>query len=256
MKLIQFGLGNWGKNHNRILRDRGHEVEVVEVENDYAKFFKELTYRPNAVFVTTSSVMHFPITYYCLQNMIPVFCEKPIVTKKSQLSLLCDIKDPFFMSGHQLVFADEIKELKNRDIQYMSSIRSGAIARDEGSLMSLAVHDIAILYYLQPTKYYAKSAQGNKHEAHIFLSDGVREADIYVKSLSDVKLRHSIFVDDMGRISRFTPDCWNRQDLLEKELDYFLECVSKKEVPKINNLETSVRIMETVFEAKEKLECK
>jgi predicted dehydrogenase len=256
MNIVQVGLGNWGKNHNRILKEKGHDVTTIEVEDNYNDYLSIVVPKTDAVIVTTSSVMHFPILLQCLKRGIPVFCEKPITTKRSQLTTLSSFKDSFFMSGHQLVFADEIKELRLRDIQYMSSIRSGAIARDEGALMSLAVHDIAILYYLQPTKYYVKSAQGNKHEAHIYLSDGSRSADIYVKSLSDVKLRHSVFVDDLGRISRFTPECWNRQDLLEKELDYFLDCVKKNETPKINDLETSIRIMETVFEAKEKLETK
>jgi hypothetical protein len=249
MNIVQVGLGNWGKNHNRILKDRGHDVEVIEVENNYRDMGQ-----PDACIVTTSSVMHFPVAWYCLKHGIPVFCEKPIVTKRSQLDLLKDQGDRFFMSGHQLVFADEIKGLLNKDIVYMSSIRSGAIARDEGALMSLAVHDLAILYYLQPTDFKVVTVQGNKHEAHLNLSDGVRQADIYVRSLSDVKLRHSVFIDDMGRFYRFIPECWNRQDLLEKELDYFLGCVSRKELPDKNDLKTSIKIMETVFDAKELLE--
>lgn len=243
MRIFQFGNGKWGKNHTRILRGNGHNVSVFDIDSDHKEVLQDT---PDAVVVTCSTVNHFPITLYCLERGIPVFCEKPICLEQWQLKAYSYYKDNIFMGGHQLCFLPELKGLSGH-VQYINCVRSGAIPRTEGALFSLAVHDVAVVQMLTG-KCELIEVLGSLHKAKISLN----RADILVESFSHAKLRHMVMVTDSG-IIRLNPENWQRVDLVEMELNHFIDSINKGVVPLYNNMRDCIDIMDIIFKASERL---
>lgn len=243
MNIIQFGIGKWGKNHGRILKDLC-ELEQYDIEYDYKEIIDYS--KPDGVIITTDSVNHYPISEYCIINNIPVYVEKPVLLKKNQLAKLKNFaKDnPIYMSGHQVNFFPGLPDSR---VTYMSSKRVGAIPRSEGSLFSLMVHDIAMAHYLFDTEFEVLYARGDNHRLDIHLiTDDNRIIEMFCSSIDTIKLRSTNFVTDKGIIS-ISPDNWGRFDILETSLKHFLEAIKNKQQTTINNIHFTIKVMETVF---------
>lgn len=247
MKFLQIGAGKWGSNHYRIIKELGESIEQIDVEVNPLSSILE--YRPDAVIITTSSVNHFNLVMLCDRQNIPVFCEKPVCVKESHIEQLSKVKVPF-MSGHQLVFMPEIESFSGR-CNYMFSERSGAIPRDEGALLSLAVHDIAIAHYLFKKDSFNVIADGNKHNAKIYLSNqsGCNLAEILVQSFTNIRLRNLTMIDGTTSTLTIAPDNWNRIDLLKLELKEFIDVVKNNRYDNKNNLQFTLNVMKTAFKA-------
>ena len=250
-----FGNGKWSQNHIRILRSKNIEFEVIDLPE--GSDFKTLLNRSlEGVFIITSSPNHFPILLHCLVLGIPVFCEKPICLRRSQLLELkntFEIHKPIFMSGHQLVFTPQINT--GNTITYFNSMRAGAIPRTEGAILSLAVHDIAVAYSLFGNRNFnVFSVEGNKHECKILLCTipNNYKCEIYVSSFSNIRLRNITFIRD-NMTTCLQPDNWAHINILEKELLHFLFCCSSKSIPEYNNFHITNKVMNTVFDIMDKI---
>lgn len=256
MKFFIFGNGKWSKNHQRILKTNCIPFEVFDI--DTTPFDACLKHgAPMAVIVTASTVNHHTITKHFLENDIPVFCEKPICLETWQLDNLETFipNRPIFMAGHQLVFDKIIHGFaKEGSAVFFSSKRTGAIPRCEGAIMSLAVHDIAIAMHLfNYEKPISIEVAGNQHTAQLMIHWENKTADIYVQSIAQVQLRHATIVGNTGKCTSITPDCWNRTDLLEKELMHFVECVATGKYPTRNNLQQAIEVMRVTIAARDKI---
>lgn len=264
MNILQFGRGKWGTNHNRILTEMGHQVSWIDIEWgwDFVGVIREHRGRNacDAVIITTSSVNHWPIAVYCLECNIPVFCEKPVLLKASQLENLKRVDDSnrIFMAGHQLVFMEDIdwwNRLHTGEIVYMNSMRNGGIPRDEGALFSLMVHDIAMAHHFMNVESFdCIDVDGNKHEIRASLVSGNKQVELYAISVSKVRMRHTTFVKESGEKLSVIPDNWNRMDLLKIELTHFLNHVEVRIPSDINGMRDTINVMETVMKIQAKLE--
>jgi len=266
MNILQFGDGKWGQNHKRILGELGHKVTTLDIDLgwDFVKEYRiENAKRPvDAVLITTSSVNHFPILSYMIQHGIPVFCEKPVLLQEWQLGQLKYFTkvfgDSIFMSGHQLVFMDEIGKFllsTSGDVVYMNSMRAGGIPREEGALLSLMVHDIALAHYtLNEKNFECVHAEGNKHELRATLVSGNKQVDLYAVSVSKVRFRDTVFIKSNGEKLAVRPDNWNRPNLLKEELEMFIRCVDQKIPCRVNGFKDTIQIMETVFKIQKQLD--
>ncbi|MCK5018318.1 MAG: hypothetical protein KAS32_14770, partial [Candidatus Peribacteraceae bacterium] len=128
----------------------------------------------------------------------------------------------------------------------------------EGGILSLGVHDLSLVNYVTGNnKWEVTSVQGSKHEAHICLisESKIISSEIYLSSLSPLRLRHTTFSSKI-KIYSIVPDNWNRLDLLKKELLYFFQCVKENRAPLLNNIESTVAVMNTLFDIQDALERK
>jgi len=257
MNITQFGYGRWGQNHARILRALGHTVSTIDVPNNPTRVLAETPV--DAVIITASSVAHFPLIMEAHSCGIPTFCEKPIcLTTDQRLQLQGIAKlDPqwIFMAGHQLLFDPEIQgSARSHSPWYMASQRTGAVPRDEGAILSLAVHDIALAHFLFDTETLnVEFVEGNRHNARIVLENRGSTAEILVQSFANIRLRHLTIIGRRG--SKFlSPDNWGRYDLLKLELKAFLYCCTAKCQPAINNLEAACNVMKTTLEVQERFD--
>lgn len=262
MNILQFGDGRFGQNHKRILKDLGHEVTTIDIEEGCVADIPIHQYKPDAVVITTSSVNHWPIADSCLFFGIPVFCEKPVLLKENQLQTLKYIykehPDRIYMAGHQLVFMEEI-ELWNLQyggyVVYVNSMRNGAIPREEGALFSLMVHDIALAFHVRNVPELAcLDVEGNKHELRATLAYEDYQVELYAVSVSKVRMRHTSFIKSTGEKLSICPDNWNRPNLLRDELIYFCKHVEKGVPCSVNGIPQVVKIMETVFKIQKLME--
>jgi predicted dehydrogenase len=268
MNILQFGFGKWGQNHRRILTELGHQVHSIDIEEgaQFAPILENIGVNKfyDAVIITTSSVNHFPISMRCIELGIPVFCEKPVLLKESQLECLERAATVYpraiYMSGHQLVFMEDISRWllsSPGNVIYMNSMRNGGIPRDEGALFSLMVHDIALAHFATGCDSFdCIDVDGNKHEIRAILVNGNVQVDLYAISVSKVRFRHTTFFKANGEKLCVVPDNWNRMDLLKIELERFLYCVERGITSGTNGLIETVRIMKTVFKIQNQLDQK
>lgn len=253
MKIVQFGDGKWGQNHKRILTGFDHKLETYDIECKWWSILRRKTI--DAVVITTTSENHFPIALMCLERGIPVFVEKPILLKRNQLDELGKhLDNHILMAGHQLVFMPEI--FNNKDTcKYMFSCRNGAIPRSEGSLFSLMVHDISVAHYVTGmSDFDCVVAEGNKHEMKVILQKDDVFVDLYARSISNVRLRHTTLIKKNGTRIHLTPDNWSLPDLVSKELSLFCFCVANKTPISVNGITDAYKVMSTVFKIQEKFD--
>lgn len=264
--ILHLGDGKWGKNHKRILTELGAQFVSEDIDTLYSlpKMLQSGDF--SAVIITASTINHFPILKETIAARIPVFCEKPICVTKKQAQILRGLEkdfSPIMMGGHQLLFDKSIQVVaEKKNTVYMNSMRAGAIPRTEGAILSLAVHDIALAHYLFDIKAFTCiEAQGNKHTCKITLlandyvdQPNIRYCEIYVQSISHVRLRHLSVLGRDGVIENFCPDNWNRGDLLKDSLVHFLDCVKNNTQPKFNSLIDCCNVMDTVFKVVERME--
>ena len=233
----------------------GHTLSVYDIESKYWNTREIINQTVDAVIITASSVNHWPITEYCLDLDIPVYCEKPLLLKEEQLhELKIREQKKILMVGHQLLFVPEVVMLKSR-VNFMSSIRSGSIPRTEGALFSLMVHDIAVAHYVTgKPQFECIWAEGNRHELKVTLRNELVIVDLYAKSISDVRLRHTTMIDnETFQPVHLSPDNWKRPDLLEKALTAFTAYVQRGHDIGVNGTTDAINVMETVFKIQSKL---
>ncbi len=258
MKILQLGLGAWGKNHHRILTKMGHKVYSFDIANNsYELFATYSKMNLDAVVITTSSVNHFPLIQNFLKKEIPIYCEKPICLSRFQLNQLPSFDNQIFQSGHQLLFHPEIYDpiFLDKKILYLYATRMGAIAREEGAIMSLAIHDIAIILRLMKWQMPSSiEAKGTLQSCKVILHFKKITAEILVQANADIRVRDFIAVLEEGQYIHISPDNWNRHDLLDRALKHFMQAVGDKRPPTMNNLEHTIKIMQVVLTAKEELE--
>lgn len=152
-----------------------------------------LTQRPHAVYIATPHPMHYDQALFCLENKIPVLCEKPLAINEKQVSGLIEASkkhNTFLMEGlwtrflpsFQFLF-DIIQSKAIGEILHLHADMSFIAEKDKtnrffnpelggGSLLDVGVYTIYLSYLLlgNPDKIFAC---GKVNKSHIDETCGI-----------------------------------------------------------------------------------
>ncbi len=178
-------LGNKPEHTEEFIKKFGG-VEASDID----AFIKN---KPDAVYVATPHPLHFDHTLTCLENKIPVLCEKPLAINEKQVSDLINASkknNAFLMEGMwtrflpsfqfliSIIEAGTIGEIlhlhadmsfiaeKNKNNRFFNPELGG------GSLLDVGIYPIYLSYFLlgNPDKIFAC---GKVNEAHIDETCGI-----------------------------------------------------------------------------------
>lgn len=199
MKIIQIGIGGWGKNHARILSELGVLSAVCDADEQKSKEFGE-KYSVNyyssldklleseefdAAFVVTPTSTHTKIAKKLLKARKHVFVEKPLtyesqdgeelaeLAEKNRVILTCGYIERF--NPAVAVVKKLIKEKKYGDLVMLEFHRENRMPlhiKDVGIIYDTSVHDIDTANWLfdeMPSVVFAKAGK-IKHEHEDFAS--------------------------------------------------------------------------------------
>ena len=193
MKIIQIGIGGWGKNHIRILSEIGMLSAVCDVNSKTAKEFGE-KYSVNhyesidelldsenfdAAFVVTPTSTHMEIVSRLLEERKHVFVEKPLtyksedgekllgLAKRKKVQLACGYIERFNPAVNTV--KKVINEGSIGDLIMLEFHRENRIPmhiKDVGIIYDTSVHDIDTANWLfneMPKVVFARAGK-IKHE--------------------------------------------------------------------------------------------
>jgi len=248
MKVLQIGLGGWGKNHARILKEMGILVAVCDtdraLESKYFDFYTDVDDVKeyyDTVFICTPASTHYEIAKKMLKAGKHVFVEKPLCLHSWQvkdLILSCSTK---FTTGFIERFNPTIQSIK--DPTNLTFYRGGCFPKhitDTNILFDTTIHDIDLANHLfnsLPIEMYA-----NKEEDSAFVTlmyPGNRRAEIHSKW--GVKRERYVIADDKKY------DMLNDTDKLKLEIENFLRACEGKGPLEVTALDALLAI-ETIEE--------
>ena len=199
MKIVQIGIGGWGKNHTRILSQLGVLSAICDIDSQKSKEYGE-RYSVNhyesldglldseefdGAFVVTPTLTHTEIAKKLLEAKKHVFVEKPMTYKtedgekltklaeKNKVILTCGYIERFNPAID--VVKKIIKEKKFGDLIMLEFHRSRKIPlhiKDVGIIHDTSVHDIDTANWLfdeMPIVVFARAGK-IKHEYEDFAS--------------------------------------------------------------------------------------
>jgi predicted dehydrogenase len=210
----QVGLGHWGPNVLRnFIKLPGSQVKVccdldeqaldrvsstypeLRTTTDYAQLLDDPEL--DAIVITASAPVHYPMTRAALERGKHVFVEKPLalrVADAAELVALAEAKDLRLMVGHLLLYHPAVQRLKGYidagdlgRVRYVYSQRLnlGQVRRDENAMWSLAPHDISVALYLLGKEPVAVSAVGRD-----YLRPGIHDLVFLTMHFADGSLAH------------------------------------------------------------------
>lgn len=253
MKILQVGFGRWGARHHKAWKSLGCEVFIAEVGDDPLRI--ALQNNVDLVDIVCSSVNHFTVASNIAPTCLPIFCEKPVFVSPLDLarfeSLFMEhMTSPFFASGHQLLYHPDVQKLKEMgQPKFMSSVRTQAIPRDEGAVLSLAVHDIAIFLYLMDWAMPNDiRATGSKFDAYATLTWPNTTATLHVSAFAKTRAR-TLTVVPAGTEPPVSihSGLWDQHNLLELQFSQFKSCLEGGFAPVLNTPEQTIKIMKIAF---------
>ena len=165
----------------------------------------------DAIVIATPTSTHYALALEALQAGKHVLVEKPLAATSDEARRLIDEaarRSLILMVDHTFVYTSAvqaIKELVSTDqlgeLYYYDSVRVnlGLFQHDVDVLWDLAVHDLAIMDFVLPTKPYTVSAVGMRHigdHADIayltLLHEDALIAHVHVNWLAPVKIRRTL----------------------------------------------------------------
>jgi UDP-N-acetylglucosamine 3-dehydrogenase len=199
MKIVQIGIGGWGKNHTRILSQLNVLVAVCDTDTQKSKEYGEkysinhydtldkllISEEFDAAFVVTPTSTHTEITRKILEAKKHVFVEKPMTYKseegeelaklavKNKVILTCGYIERFNPAVD--VVKKMVKEKKYGDLVMLEFHRENRIPlhiKDVGIIYDTSVHDIDTANWLfedMPHVVFARAGR-IKHEHEDFAS--------------------------------------------------------------------------------------
>jgi len=106
MKVLLIGLGKWGQNHLRTLKELGVDVIVCDVDkskNPDTTNFMNVINDVSIVDIVTSADNHYSICQYCIDRGKDIFVEKPITMNSDEAREIIDCVNgngTIFQVGH------------------------------------------------------------------------------------------------------------------------------------------------------------
>ena len=229
IKIGIIGMGYWGPNLYRnfdsskdflvkYICDRDLKVlkkisvsnEFTSKVNNYKKIINDSDIQ--AVVIATPVSTHYSIAKECLEAGKHVFVEKPLadsskkcqslinIAKKNSLTLFVDHTFLYTSAVNKMKEIASKKDFGNLLYYDSTRINLGLIQNDINVMWDLAVHDLAILNFIENRKPKIVSAVGHKHfkskpvtSAYLTVKyDNNFVAHINVNWLSPVKIRQTI----------------------------------------------------------------
>jgi UDP-N-acetylglucosamine 3-dehydrogenase len=199
MKIVQIGVGGWGKNHTRILSELGVLTAICDTNHEKSKEYGEkysINYYESldellnfeefdAAFVITPTSAHADIIMKLLQLKKHVFVEKPMTYKSEdgeKLVKLAEKNKVILTCGYIERFNPAVKvvkkivdEKKYGDLVMLEFHRENRIPvhiKDVGIIHDTSVHDIDTANWLfndMPQVVFARAGK-IKHEHEDFAS--------------------------------------------------------------------------------------
>jgi len=199
MKIVQIGMGGWGKNHARILAQLGVLVAVCDADKERSREYGE-RYSVNyyhsleeiiqneefdAAIVVTPTKTHYEISSKLLEAKKHVFVEKPLtyessegdklkeLAQKKKVILTCGFIERFNPAVD--IVKNYLKEKKYGDLVLLEFHRENRMPlhlKDVGIIYDTAVHDIDTANWLfdeMPFVVFARAGK-IKHEHEDFAS--------------------------------------------------------------------------------------
>ena len=209
MKIIQIGVGGWGKNHTRILSELEVLCAVCDTNKERSKEFGE-KYDVNyynsldeimnkedfdGAFICTPTSTHSAIATELIENKKHVFVEKPMTylsedgeklvekAKKNKVNLTCGYIERFNPAVARV--KEFLKTKKYGELirlEFYREHRMPSHIKDVGIIYDTSVHDIDTAMWLfdeTPELVFAKSGKINhEHEDFATIMLGFKENKI------------------------------------------------------------------------------
>jgi predicted dehydrogenase len=192
MKVAIIGVGHWGphllrnfSNHQSVDGIYCYDTDKKKMDDACKKYaeVKTVTHYDDilnnqaviAVVVATPVTTHFEIAKQAFQYGKHVLVEKPLTSSLDHGTTLVNIareNNCVLMVDHISVYHGAIRKIKEiidtgeiGNIMYITTVRTsqGLVRSDTNVVWDLAIHDLAIVDYLLPTKPNAVSATGTSN---------------------------------------------------------------------------------------------
>ena len=213
MKIVQIGIGGWGKNHTRILSQLNVLVAVCDADAQKSKEYGEkysinhydtldkllISEEFDAAFVVTPTSTHTEITRKLLQAKKHVFVEKPMtykskegeeltkIAEKNKVILTCGYIERFNPAVETV--KKMVKEKKYGDLVMLEFHRENRIPlhiKDVGIIYDTSVHDIDTANWLfedTPHVIFARAGKiKHEHEDYASIMLGYKNDKIAIIS--------------------------------------------------------------------------
>mgnify|MGYP001408641380 FL=1 len=229
IKIGIIGMGYWGPNLYRnfdlskdflvkyvcdrdlkVLKKISLSNEFTSKVNNYKKIINDSDIQ--AVVIATPVSTHYSLAKECLEAGKHVFVEKPLADSSKKCQNLINIARKNSLTlfvDHTFLYTSAVNKMKEiaskkdfGNLLYYDSTRInlGLIQNDINVMWDLAVHDLAILNFIENKKPKIVSAVGHKHfkskpitSAYLTIKyDNNFVAHINVNWLSPVKIRQTI----------------------------------------------------------------
>jgi UDP-N-acetylglucosamine 3-dehydrogenase len=234
LKVVQIGVGGWGKNHSRVLSEFGVLSAVCDVNSERAEEFGK-KYSVNfydsfeslleqeefdAALVCTPTFTHSDITTRLIENKKHVFVEKPMtylsedgqnliaLAKRNNVILTCGYIERFNPAVASV--KDFIKSQKYGDLirlEFYREHRMPQHIKDVGVIYDTSVHDIDTAMWLfdeTPEVVYAIAGKINhEHEDFATITLGFKDnktATISSNWITPIRVRNFNAVCTEARI--------------------------------------------------------
>ena len=211
MKVVQIGVGGWGKNHARILSQLGVLSAVCDIDskkakelgtkytvNHYSSIESLLeSERFDAAFVCTPTSTHFSLATKLLQQKKNVFVEKPMtyqsnegeellkLAKKNKVVLTCGYIERF--NPAVALVKEYVKSKKYGDLIMLEFHRENRMPlhiKDVGIIYDTSVHDIDTAMWLfdgTPEVVFARAGKiRHEHEDFATIMLGFKDNRVAV----------------------------------------------------------------------------
>ncbi len=211
MKVVQIGVGGWGKNHARILSQLGVLSAVCDIDSKKAKelgtkytvsHYSSVeslleSERFDAAFVCTPTSTHFSLATKLLQQKKNVFVEKPMtyqshegeellkLAKKNKIVLTCGYIERF--NPAVALVKEYVKSKKYGDLIMLEFHRENRMPlhiKDVGIIYDTSVHDIDTAMWLfdsTPEVVFARAGKiRHEHEDFATIMLGFKDNRVAV----------------------------------------------------------------------------
>lgn len=233
LRVAVIGLGHWGPNYVRILRESESARLMAVVDTDPKRHerlkslrldvacltdYREVLKRDDvdAVVIATPTSTHYTIVKAALQAGKHVLCEKPLTTNSAEaweLTGLAASQARQLMNGHVFLFNPGIEYLARARgsqtlgrIYYLNAVRTnlGPFRSDVNAAWDLASHDVYIFNHILGQRPQSVAAIGGRYlratiEDIVFLT--MRYADnvlghVHISWLDPKKVRQMTIVGE------------------------------------------------------------
>ena len=235
MKVVQIGVGGWGKNHTRILSQLGVLVAVCDIDKkrseEYGEKYSVSSYNSiesllgseefDAAFVCTPTSTHTAIATQLIEAKKNVFLEKPMtylseegeglldLAEKNKVILTCGYIERFNPAVD--IVKNFVKSKKYGDLVMLEFHRENRMPlhiKDVGIIYDTSVHDIDTAMWLfddTPDVIFARSGKINhEHEDFATIMLGFKDNKVAIISsnwITPTKVRKFNAVCTEGIIS-------------------------------------------------------